>query len=407
MEEAQLPPSIMMTMSLLRGDSEKLHVQHFNYSSFSKEIDSMMFARLLLARSWPVAIAIALSLLVLPGIASAQSSAGGHFYQQTNLVSNLPGLAHFTDPNLTNPWGISSAAGGPFWISDNGSGKSTLYDNKGNPQSLVVTIPSLTPGATGTPTGTVFSSFTDAFFVTKNVVSGPSVFLFDSQDGTISGWNENVDPTHAILAVNNSKSGAVYKGLAITGNQYESFLYAANFHTGSIDVFDKKFAPVKLSGSFTDPHLPKGYAPFDIQVINDMLYVTYAKQNAQKNGDVPGAGHGFVDIFNTNGNLIERLISQGELNSPWGIALAPANFGKFSNDLLVGNFGDGHINAFDPHTGAFRGQLSDQKGHPIVINGLWSLMFGLGGQAGNPNQLFFTAGIHQQAAGLFGMIQAM
>jgi uncharacterized protein (TIGR03118 family) len=367
----------------------------------------MMFARLVLARSWPVAIAIALSLFVLPGVAFAQSSAGGHFYQQTNLVSNLPGLAHFTDPNLTNPWGISSAAGGPFWISDNGSGKSTLYDNKGNPQSLVVKIPSPTHGTMGTPTGTVFNSNTNAFVVSKNGVSGASIFLFDSEDGTISGWNENVDATHAILAVDNSKSGAVYKGLAIFGNQYESFLYAANFHAGTIDVFNNKFAPVTLSGSFTDPQLPKGYAPFNIQSINDRLYVTYAKQNAQKNGDVPGAGHGFVDVFDTNGNFILRLVTQGQLNSPWGLALAPANFGKFSNDLLVGNFGDGHINAFDSYSGTFRGQLSDQNDHPIVIHGLWSLMFGLGGQAGKPNQLFFTAGIHQEAAGLFGMIQVM
>src|SRR5258706_4399379 len=366
-----------------------------------------MFARPFAARSWLVAIAFAVTLLVLPGMAFAQTTSGGGSYKQTNLVSNLPGLAHFTDPNLTNPWGISSAPGGPFWVSDNGSGKSTLYDNKGNPQSLVVTIPSPTHGTTGTPTGTVFNSNTNAFIVSKNGVSGPSIFLFDSEDGTISGWNQNVDPTNAILAVDNSKSGAVYKGLAIFGNQNETFLYAANFHAGTIDVFDKKFAPVKLSGSFTDPYLPKGYAPFDIQSINNRLYVTYAKQNAQKNGDVPGAGHGFVDVFDINGNFIVRLISHGQLNSPWGLALAGGSFGRFSNDLLVGNFGDGHINAFDPYSGTFRGQLSDQKGHAIVIDGLWSLIFGLGGQAGKPNQLFFTAGIHQEADGLFGMIQAM
>ena len=349
----------------------------------------------------------ALTLLVLPGMAFAHTNAGGGFYQQTNLTSNLPGLAKFTDPNLTNPWGISSAPGGPFWISDNGSGKSTLYDNHGAPQSLVVTIPSPTRGTTGTPTGTVFNGDTTAFIVSKKGVSGASIFLFDSEDGTISGWNQSVDATHAVLAVNNSSSGAVYKGLAIGTNSSGTFLYATNFHAGTIDVFDKKFAPAKLPGSFTDPYLPKGYAPFGIQNIAGKLYVTYAKQNAQKNGDVPGLGHGFVDVFDTNGHLIKHLVSQGQLDSPWGLALAGSSFGKFSHDLLVGNFGNGHINAFDPNTGAFLGQLTNQQGQPIVIDGLWSLLFGLGGQAGNPNQLFFTAGIHQEADGLFGMIQAM
>ncbi len=367
----------------------------------------MMFARLLLARFRSVAIALAISLLVLPGLVLAQANAGGHFYQQTDLVSNVPGLANFTDPNLVNPWGISSEPGGPFWVSDNGSGKSTLYDNKGNPQSLVVTIPSPKHGMMGSPTGTVFNGNTNDFMVSENGVSGASIFLFDSEDGTISGWNGGVDETHAVIAVDNSKSGAVYKGLAIRVNQYDGFLYATNFHAGTIDVYNQKFAPVKPSGSFTDPHLPKGYAPFNIQNINGRFYVTYAKQNAQKNGDVPGAGHGYVDVFDINGNLVRRLVSGGQLNSPWGMAIAGRSFGKFSYDLLVGNFGDGHINAFDPDTGAFKGQLTDQAGKPIVIDGLWSLMFGLGGQAGNPNQLFFTAGIHHEADGLFGMIQAM
>ena len=172
-------------------------------------------------------------------------------------------------------------------------------------------------------------------------------------------------------------------------------------------MFDKKFALARLSGSFTDPYLPQGYAPFDIQNIGGKLYVTYAKQDAQKKGDVPGLGHGFVDVFDTNGHFIKRLVTQGQLDSPWGLALAGNSFGKFSHDLLVGNFGNGHINAFDPNSGAFLGHLSDQQGHPLVIDGLWALLFGLGGQAGKPNQLFFTAGIHHEADGLFGVIQAM
>ena len=365
-----------------------------------------MYARLFAARSWLVAIALAL--LVLPGMASARASTGSGFYQQTNLVSNLPGLANFTDPNLVNPWGISSAAGGPFWVSDNGSGKSTLYDNKGNPQPLVVTVPPPVGWrTTGTPTGTVFNGDVHAFVVSQKGVSGASIFLFDSEDGTISGWNESVDATSAVLAVDRSSSGAVYKGLAIGTNQAGIFLYATNFHAGTIDVFDKKFALTRLSGSFSDPNLPSGYAPFGIQNLGGKLYVTYAEQDAQKKGDVPGPGHGFVDVFDTNGHLIKRLVSQGQLNSPWGVALAGGSFGRFSNDFLVGNFGDGHINVFDPNTGAFLGQLTDQKSDPLVIDGLWALMFGLGGQAGQPNQLFFTAGIHQEADGLFGVIQAM
>ncbi|HLZ80946.1 MAG TPA: TIGR03118 family protein [Ktedonobacteraceae bacterium] len=366
-----------------------------------------MCARLFSARSWLVAIALTLTLFAIPGMVFVRANTGGGFYQQTNLVSNLPGIAKFTDPNLTNPWGISSAPGGPFWVSDNGSGKSTLYDNKGTPQSLIVTIPAAARGTTATPIGTVFNSDANAFIVSKNGLSGSSIFLFDTEDGTISGWSLGVDMTHAILEVNNASSGAVYKGLAIDSNSSGTFLYAANFHAGTIDVFDKKFAPTKLSGSFTDPYLPQGYAPFDIQNIGGRLYVTYAKQNAQKDGDVPGSGHGFVDVYTTNGHFIKRLVTRGQLDSPWGLALAGDSFGKFSHDLLVGNFGDGHINAFDSNTGAFLGQLTNQRGQPIIIDGLWSLMFGLGGQAGKPNQLFFTAGIHQETDGLFGMIQAM
>lgn len=368
-----------------------------------------MYARLCPARSWLFAIAIGLALLVLPAVTFAQApeSTASGFYRQTNLVSNLSGVAKFTDSNLTNPWGISSSPGGPFWISDNGSGKSTLYDNKGAPQSLVVAVPPAAGGKTASPTGTVFNGDASAFIVSKKGVSGASIFLFDTEDGTISGWNQTVDGTHAVLAVDNSKSGAVYKGLAIGTNRAGLFLYATNFHAGTIDVFDKKFTHVTLSGSFTDPYLPAGYAPFGINNIGGKLYVTYARQNAQKNGDMPGLGHGFVDVFDTDGHLIKREVTQGQLNSPWGLALAGASFGKFSHDLLVGNFGNGYINAFDPNTGAFLGHLTDQKGHTLIIDGLWTLMFGLGGQAGNPNQLFFTAGIHQEADGLFGVIEAM
>lgn len=367
----------------------------------------MTYARLLLARSRFVILAVALALFVLPGIVSAQVSTGSGFYQQTNLTSNLPGIAKKTDPNLTNAWGISSGPGGPFWVSDNGSGKSTLYDNHGSRQPLVVTVPPAAGGKVGSPTGTVFNSDTNAFIVSKNGVSGASIFLFDSEDGTISGWNASVDRTHAILAVDNSRSGAVYTGLAIGTNQSGIFLYAANFHAGTIDVFDKNFASATLSGSFYDPYLPSNYAPFNIENIGGILYVAYAQQNAKKTGPVPGSGHGFIATFDTNGNLIRHLIFRGKLNAPWGMALVGKGFGTFSHDLLIGNFGNGYINVFNPYTGAFLGSLSGQNGKPLIIRGLWALMFGLGGQAGKATQLFFTAGPQHETNGLFGVIQSM
>ena len=336
----------------------------------------------------------------------AQSNADSRFYKQTNLTSDIPGLAKNTDPTLVNPWGISFVPSNPFWISDNNSGLSTLYDGQGNPQSLVVAVPPAKGEKTGSPTGTVFSSFSGAFVVTEHGVSGTSGFLFDSEDGTISGWNPNVDQNHAVIAVDNSSSGAVYKGLALATVKAQPYLYAANFRTGTIDVFDQKFAPTKLHGSFQDPGIPKGYAPFNIQSIGSNLYVTYARQDKVKHDDVPGQGLGFLDVFDNNGNFVKRLVSQAQLNAPWGVAIAPANFGQFSNDLLVGNFGDGLINAFDATTGAFRGTLQDAQHKPIHIDGLWALAFGGGEASGQTNQLFFTAGIQKEQHGLFGMIEA-
>ncbi|MEO8971088.1 MAG: TIGR03118 family protein [Ktedonobacteraceae bacterium] len=339
---------------------------------------------------------VVLLLLLFPATASARSTSGG-FYQQTNLTSDISGMAKFTDKNLVNPWGISFAPGSPFWISDEGTGLSTLYDGTGKPQSLIVTVPSAPGGTAGTPTGTVFNS-TSGFAVSENGKSGASLFLFDTLDGTISGWSPNVDMTHAIVAVNNSGK-AVYTGLAIGSNKTGTFLYAANFAAGTIDVFDKNFAPATLHGSFKDAGIPAGYVPFNIQLVGSDLYVMYARQD-QKAGE----GHGFVDIFDTNGNFIKRLISHSKLNLPWGVALAPASFGQFSNDLLVGNFGNGRIHAFDPNTGAFLGTLNDSSNKPIVNDHLWALAFGSGSQA---NDLFFTAGIHNQKHGLFGMLTAM
>jgi uncharacterized protein (TIGR03118 family) len=329
-------------------------------------------------------------------------------YSQTNLVADTPGVAQFTDPHLVNAWGMSYAPGGPFWVSDNGTGLSTLYNGVGQIQSLVVTIPPPAgSNATAAPTGTVYNA-TSGFKVTENNLTGPSAFLFDTEDGTISGWAPSVDATNAVLAVDHSMggTGAVYKGLAIATTSSGTFLYAANFRAATVEAYDQNFQAAHLQGTFSDPNLPAGYAPFDIQSIGGLLYVTYAKQDAAKHDDVPGPGHGFVDIFTTQGVLVHRFISHTHLNSPWGIVKAPANFGTFSGDILVGNFGDGKINAFNPKTGAFVGTVSDSTGNAIVIDGLWGLKFGGGGQGGPTNWLYFTAGPSGETHGLFGYLIA-
>jgi uncharacterized protein (TIGR03118 family) len=324
-------------------------------------------------------------------------------YLETNLVSDLPGVAINTDAHLVNPWGIAASSSSPFWIADNGTGLSTLYNGSGTPQSLVVTVPppggDMPPSA---PTGIVFNGTTD-FTVSSGGKSGGAAFIFATEDGTISGWSPTVDATHAILEVDNSSTGAVYKGLALGSNASGNLLFATNFNAGTVDVFDKNFKKVNLP--FADPKLPTGFAPFGIRNINGSLYVTYAEQDDDAHDDVAGPGNGFIDVFDTNGVLLRRLVSGGALNSPWGLALAPGNFGTFSNALLVGNFGDGLINAFDPTTGASLGQVQDVHGNAVHVDGLWGLAFGNGGSAGSTNTLFFTAGINGERNGLFGSLQ--
>jgi uncharacterized protein (TIGR03118 family) len=336
-------------------------------------------------------------------------------YLPTNLTSDVPGMAPTIDPNLVNPWGMASSPSGPTWVSDNGVGVSTLYNGQGLQQPsasapLVVTIPPPAGSPAGTlasPTGIVFNG-TSNFTVSANGASAPAAFLFATEDGTISGWNQTVDPTKAILEVDNSNvpagNGAVYKGLTMANTVNGTFLYATNFRAGTVDVFDTNFHAATLAGSFSDPNLPAGFAPFGIQALGSNIYVTYAKQNDAKHDDVAGPGNGYVDVFDTSGNFSKRLVSQGPLNSPWGLALAPAQFGDFSNDLLVGNFGDGHINAFDPGTGTFLGPMKEDTGAPVIIDGLWGLRFGNNGAAGNANILYFTAGIDGETHGLFGCI---
>jgi len=354
-----------------------------------------------------VRLTFALLLVVSMGmIGSLPAHATSITFQQVNLVSNIPGLALHTDADLVNPWGISHSSTSPFWVSDNGTGLSTLYNSAGTKQSLIVTIPPPAGSAAGTiatPTGQVFNS-TVAFTVTNGTTSAPSRFIFDTEDGTISGWNPAVNPNHAILAVDNSGAEAIYKGLAIGTNASGNFLYAANFHAGTIDVFDKDFHQVQLAGSFTDPNIHRGFAPFNIQNLGGKLYVTYAKQDADGEDDVAGPANGYVDAFDTNGNLLQRVATRGRLNSPWGLAIAPASFGPFANDLLVGNFGDGRINVIDPVTGEFLDQLRNANNRFITIEGLWGLIVGNGANGGDLNKVYFTAGPNDEADGLFGSL---
>jgi uncharacterized protein (TIGR03118 family) len=330
------------------------------------------------------------------------------FFRQTNLVSDIAGLAAFTDSSLVNPWGIAFAPGGPFWIANNNSGASTLYDPTGRPQPsgfpLIVGVPTPVgqPNGVATPDGIVFNSTAD-FSVSFNGKSGPSTFIFATEDGTIAGWNQGVDAFHAVLAVPSPINGAVYKGLALASNANGNFLFAANFNSGTIDVFDKNFTKVNLAGSFTDPNLPAGFAPFNVENVNGTLFVTYAKQDAAKHDPVAGAGNGFVDMFDTTGKFIKRFASQGTLNAPWGLATAPAGFGAFGGDILVGNFGDGRISAYNS-AGTFQGQLPDAGGNPLSIDGLWALTFGGGASAGDPNTLYVTAGLDGEAHGLFASL---
>jgi uncharacterized protein (TIGR03118 family) len=321
-------------------------------------------------------------------------------YQQTNLVSDIPGMAAHTDANLVNPWGISFVPQQPLWIANNGSGTSTIYDQAGATALPPVTIPPPTGGSgTGTVTGTVAN--TTGGFALNSV---PQFFIFATEDGTISAWSQGAAAT---IAVNNSAAGAVYKGLASGSVGAANFIYAANFSQGRVDVFDASYHPATLAGNFTDPTLPAGYAPFGIQNIgNNQIVVTYALQDVTKHDDVAGAGNGYVSLFDTNGNFVRRIASQGSLNSPWGIAVAPAGFGAFGGALLIGNFGDGRISAFDLSNGSSMGQLNGTNGNPLSIDGLWALEFGGGGTAGDPNALYFTAGLNGETHGLFGSLSA-
>jgi uncharacterized protein (TIGR03118 family) len=346
----------------------------------------MNIKNLLYRRSNVFAVVLALT----PAAAVAQTT-GNNAYVQHNLVSDVAGKADLTDPNLVNPWGMSQSATSPWWASNHDKGNSTLYNGTGIANALVVIVPQAgTTSTPGTPTGQVVGN--GASWKLNN--GAASSFIFATEDGTISAWNGGLGTAAGVAAeikVDNSKSGAVYKGLASNPSTTSPMLYAANFNSGKIDVFDGSFAPITVSGGFTDPNLPAGFAPFNIWNVGGKLYVTYAKQDANKKNDVAGAGNGVVDIFDFNGNMLQHVATGGPLNSPWGVAVAPANWGAFGGDILVGNFGDGKINAFDPKSGNALGTLQDPTGNPIVIQGLWAIIFGNGSSA-DQNTLYFAAG---------------
>jgi len=360
------------------------------------------------ARWLGVLAAVGALAFAAPGVTSAHGDHGDHgrhhrAFEQRNLVSDIGGVARITDRNLVNPWGLAAGPTTPLWVADNGTDVSTLYSGAVNGSiprivPLVVGIPG------GAPTGVVFNP-TSGFVIHNGTASAPAAFIFDSEAGTLTAWSPRVPPSSPAQTVATTP-GAIYKGLAIASTRkHGTLLYAADFHGAKIDVFDSAFGPVTLPGAFVDSGLPAGYGPFNVQELGGRLYVAYEKQDADAEDEIAGAGLGFVDVYNTKGRLLKRLVSQGNLNAPWGLVLAPRHFGGFGGDLLVGNFGDGTINAYDPRSGAFQGQLVNTDGNPIQIDGLWALRFG-NGTFGSPRDLVFSAGIGDEGHGLLGEIVA-
>jgi uncharacterized protein (TIGR03118 family) len=350
-------------------------------------------------RCWPntlfvLALVFGAALVATSPLAAADRNFQRNSYTVVPLVSDQPGVAPHTDPNLVNAWGLTAGPTSPWWVADNGTDKSTLYAGDGTPRSLVVDVP-------GGPTGTTFNP-TAGFLLPTG---GKALFLFDGEDGVIRGWN-GAQGTNSVVVKDRSDQKAIYKGLTVADTAAGPRLYAADFHNARIDVFDGSFGLVP--GGFRDRFLPQGYAPFNVQVIGHFVFVAYAKQDADAQDEEPGPGRGFVAAFTLDGRFAGPIASRGPLNAPWGLTAAPAGFGRFSGDLLVGNFGDGKIHAYRPIFGFFffDGTLRDSSRDPIAIDGLWALRFGNDSAAGSAKTLFFTAGPDEESHGLFGAITA-
>jgi uncharacterized protein (TIGR03118 family) len=326
-------------------------------------------------------------------------------FEKVKLVSDQPGHAKFTDPDLVNPWGLAASPTSPFWAANNGSNTATLYNGAGVKQALTVDVP-------GNPTGQVFYGGDKFIVCDMKGHTGAARFIFAAEDGTVSAWSPNVPPgsTQAFVMYDGSDEGDVYKGLAIaTDHKGRTHLYATDFHNARIVELDDQFDEVELpKHAFRDRDIPRGYAPFGIATIGRHLFVTYAKQDKDRHDDVAGPGHGFIDEYDLDGRLERRVASRGALNSPWGLAIGPESFGRFDDTLLVGNFGDGRIHAYRQWTnGQFtlEGTIADQRGLPIVIPGLWAIVPGNDGRAGSSKDLYFTAGPEDELHGLFGLIR--
>jgi uncharacterized protein (TIGR03118 family) len=334
--------------------------------------------------------------------AVAQAGAATDLYAVQPLVSDGGAAAEAsTDPSLVNGWGLSAGPTTPWWVSDNGTNVSTLYSGTGAKTPLTVSVP-------GGPTGTVFNSSTTDFSVSQGGASGAARFLFSTEGGAILGWTPSVNATVALVGADRSNLGAVYKGLATANDR----LYATDFHNGRVDVFDASFSLINTPGGFRDPMIAKGFAPFGIQALGGNIFVTYAKQDAAAHDDVPLPGQAYVDEFTPDGQLVAHVVNSGKknapLNAPWGLALAPADFGAFGGDLLVGNFGNGRVSAYTQRgtKWVYKGQLRAADGTPIALDGLWAIAFGNGSAAGPTNTLYFASGPAAEKHGLFGSITA-
>jgi uncharacterized protein (TIGR03118 family) len=367
-------------------------------------------------RGLTVATIVSAGALAAGALGAAPAGASAHIggYRQINLVSDQAGKAPLQDPDLVNAWGLAaspgtnSAPGSPLWVADNGTDKATLY--AGASATSVAKVPLVVSVTGAAPTGQVFNSDSSAFIVSDSQGnSGSALFIFDTENGTIDGWSPGVNPngggpSMVTEVARDNGANAVYKGLAEAQVNGKSFLYATNFRSGRVEAYDSTFTPVEMRGGlFVDPGLPAGYGPFGIAEIRGQLYVTFAQQDATLHDDVAGPGHGFVDVFTNTGAFVRRLVTRGSLNSPWGLALAPRRFGRFGGDLLVGNFGNGLINVYNPTNGAPLGRLRQPNGLPIQIDGLWGLRFG-NGNAAKTGELLFSAGPSDESHGLLGKI---